>query len=155
MARDDAKKKIGVMNTVVGKGSVFEGTLQVESSIRVDGLVCGKLTASDTLVVGKEGEVKADVRIKNAIIGGKLIGTLEASNKVVLESRSLLIGDLKAKLLAVAEGAVFQGKCTSGDGDQMQVEERVGPVHKSGSGGKKAASEAMGVSQEIKGTGKA
>jgi cytoskeletal protein CcmA (bactofilin family) len=134
MTKDGAKSEIGAMNTVIGKGSAFEGTFQVESSIRVDGVVSGKLTASDTLVVGKEGEVNADVKVKNAIVGGKLIGTLEASNKVVLESRSLLLGDLKAKLLVVAEGAVFQGKCASGDGDAMPVEESVGPVHKVGSG---------------------
>ncbi|MCK5118911.1 MAG: polymer-forming cytoskeletal protein [Candidatus Latescibacteria bacterium] len=144
MAKDDAKREIGAMNTVIGKGSAFEGTLQVESSIRVDGVVRGKLTASDTLVVGKEGEVKADVKVKNAIVGGKLIGTLEASNKVVLESRSLLLGDLKAKVLVVAEGAVFRGKSESGDGDPMLVEESVGPVHKAGSGGEQAASGAAG-----------
>ena len=144
MARDGAKREIGAMNTVIGKGSAFEGTFQVESSIRVDGVVRGKLTASDTLVVGREGEVKADVKVKNAIVGGKLIGTLEASNKVVLESRSLLLGDLKAKVLVVAEGAVFRGKSESGDGDPMPVEESVGPVHKVGSGGDKAASGAVG-----------
>ena len=148
MARDGAKREIGAMNTVIGKGSAFEGTFQVESSIRVDGVVRGKLTASDTLVVGKEGEVKADVKVKNAIVGGKLIGTLEASNKVVLESRSLLLGDLKAKVLVVAEGAVFRGKSESGDGDSMPVEESVGPVHKAGSGGEKAASGAVGETKE-------
>jgi len=132
MARDDAKREMGTMNTIIGKGSVFEGTFRVESSVRVDGVLHGKLTASDTLVVGKEGEVEADVTAKNAIVGGKFVGTLEASNKVVLESSSSLFGDLKAKLLVVEEGAAFRGKCESGDSDQIPMEEVVGPAHKAG-----------------------
>jgi len=142
MARDDAKREMGAMSSIIGKGSVFEGTFQVESSIRVDGVLRGKLTASDTLVIGKEGEVEADVTAKNAIVGGKLIGTLEASDKVVLESSSSLFGDLKAKFLMVEEGAVFRGKCESGDSDHMPIEEVVGPAHKAGETPEKPAFEA-------------
>ncbi|MFH1007577.1 MAG: polymer-forming cytoskeletal protein [Candidatus Latescibacterota bacterium] len=143
MAREDTKREIGAMNTIVGKGSAFEGTLQVENSIRVDGVVSGSLTASDTLVVGKDGEVKADVTVKNAILGGKLIGSLEASNRVVLESNASLFGDLKAKLLVVAEGAVFRGKCESGAGDQKTV-----PAPKVVVGGERAASGAVGEARK-------
>ena len=144
MARNGAKREIGAMNTIVGKGSAFEGSFQVESSIRVDGVLRGKLTASDTLVVGKEGEVKADVTVKNAVVGGRFVGTLEASNKVVLESSSSLFGDLKAKLLVVEEGAVFRGKCESGDSDQISIEEVVGPIHRVDEEREKVLSEAAG-----------
>lgn len=129
MATNNAERETGAMNTLIGKGSAFEGSLQVESSIRVDGVLRGKLTTSDTFVVGNEGEVEAEVTAKNAIVSGRFVGTLEASNKVVLESSSSLFGELKAKLLVVEEGATLRGECEFGDSDQIPIQEVVESVH--------------------------
>jgi len=112
---DMAKEKIEGVNTIIGKGSVLEGSFNINSSIRVDGKIKGKLSVSNILTVGKEGVVEADVKAREAIVGGKIIGTLEASDRVVLESKSSLLGDLKTKLLVIEEGAIFKGNCDSGE----------------------------------------
>lgn len=105
----------GIMNTIIGKGSVFEGSLQVSHSIRVDGtLQGGELISPETLVVGQEGEIRADLKVKDAVINGKIIGNLEASDSVILESNAVMLGDLKTRILIIEEGAVFRGNCQSG-----------------------------------------
>lgn len=110
------QNSIGVVNTIIGKGTALTGMLKVDQSIRIDGQVKGEIRATDTLVVGKSGELMdAKVHVKNAVVGGKVYGTLEASNRVVLENQSILLGDLKTRLLVIEEGAVFTGNCTSGD----------------------------------------
>jgi len=111
MVNKEKRGRGGELNTIIGKGSVFQGTINVESSIRVDGVVRGKLTCTDTLVVGKSGVIEAEIKVKNATVGGRIIGNLTASERVELESNSVLIGDLRTKLLVIDEGAVFNGNC--------------------------------------------
>ena len=106
----------GVMNTIIGKGTKIEGNMEVSQSLRIDGTFKGSLSATDTLIVGTTGELsEVTVKVKNAIIGGKIKGNISASNKVTLESTSNLEGDLSAKLLVIEEGALFSGNCKSGD----------------------------------------
>ncbi|MFQ5863720.1 MAG: polymer-forming cytoskeletal protein [bacterium] len=106
----------GELNTIIGKGSTFEGTLKVQSTLRVDGKVKGKITTSDSLVVGKEGDINGEVAVKNAIVGGKLRGKLQASGKVVFEANSVFNGELKTSKLVIDEGAIFEGVCSMSDG---------------------------------------
>ena len=115
MARNNEPE--GAMNTIIGKGTKIEGTMDVAQSLRIDGSFKGSLNTSDTLIVGATGELlEVTLKVKNAIIGGVVKGTVVASNKVTLESTSRLDGDLTAKLLIIEEGALFSGNCRSGDG---------------------------------------
>jgi len=100
------------LNTIIGKGSSFEGILKVQSTLRVDGLLKGTVTTSESLVIGKEGAVNGDITVRNAIIGGKVKGKLVASGKVVLEANSEFSGELKTSKLVIDEGAIFDGNCT-------------------------------------------
>ncbi len=111
----------GAMNTIIGKGTKIEGSMDVEQSIRIDGKFKGSLNATDTLIVGATGELdEVSVKVKNAIIGGKIKGDVVASNKVTLESTSRLEGDLTAKLLVIEEGSLFTGNCKSGEAMSVQ-----------------------------------
>ncbi len=105
----------GNLNTIIGKGSSFEGTFTVNSTLRVDGKIKGNVTISDSLVIGKDGVIDGEVTVRNAIIGGKLSGKLTASGKVVLETNSVFNGELRTAKLAIDEGAIFEGNCAMGD----------------------------------------
>jgi len=114
MARNNEPE--GAMNTIIGKGTTIEGSMEVEQSIRIDGKFKGSLKATDTLIVGATGELEdVSVTVKNAIIGGRIKGNVIASSKVTLESTSRLEGDLTAKLLVIEEGSLFTGNCKSGE----------------------------------------
>ena len=92
-----------------GSGTRLEGTVHTESSVRVDGTIKGKLICKNTLTVGVNGEIDGEVEAKNAIIGGKIKGKIIVNEKLVLESKAVLIGDLKASKLIIDEGAIFDG----------------------------------------------
>jgi cytoskeletal protein CcmA (bactofilin family) len=109
--------------TIIGKGTQVNGDLTVESSIRVDGKVTGNITVSDTLVLGKEGEVTGQVHAKFAMLGGKVHGNVNVANKVLLESNASVIGDIKASILVVDEGAVFDGKCSMRENGKKDYKE--------------------------------
>ena len=107
--------KSGDLNTLIGKGSKLEGTLVVENSVRIDGIIKGNVSTSDSLVIGKQGEVEGELTAKNAVIGGKVIGKINATGKVILESRAIFHGEMKASRLVIDDGAIFDGQCTMKD----------------------------------------
>jgi len=101
--------------TMLGPESVFEGTIRVPHSIRIDGVFKGKIETTAMLTVGNKGTVDAEIVAKNAIIGGRVNGNISVEERVELESNSSLVGDLKTKDLVINEGAVFHGTCVMKD----------------------------------------
>ncbi|MBD3322299.1 MAG: hypothetical protein GF350_14460 [Chitinivibrionales bacterium] len=107
--------------TLIGEGSVIEGEITVPHPVRIDGTLKGKLETTEMLTLGSTGVIEADVIAKSAIVGGKIIGNLVAEDRVELESRASLIGDLKARDLVINEGAVFHGNCEMDNGKSEKV----------------------------------
>jgi len=103
----------GEATSVIGEGSVFEGAFKVTGNLRVDGQFSGKLDISETLVVGKTGQVDAEVRVRNAVIAGTIKGDLNASEKITLQSGSRLEGEMVTSKLVIEEGVSFQGSCNT------------------------------------------
>jgi cytoskeletal protein CcmA (bactofilin family) len=103
------------INTVVGKDATFDGTLEVQGSLRIDGKVKGAVKCSETVSIGPEGKVEADVHTKSAVITGRVDGNVHASERIELQAKSMVNGDIKTKSLVVEQGAVFHGACKMND----------------------------------------
>lgn len=123
---DDTMAKSGDLNTIVGKGSSLEGTLKVENSIRVDGRIKGHVTTTESLVIGKEGDIEGEIIAKNAIIGGRVRGKISATGKVVLEAKAMFQGEMKTARLVIDDGAVFDGRCSMQKDGKLPFEPKVG-----------------------------
>ncbi|MFC1477513.1 polymer-forming cytoskeletal protein [candidate division KSB1 bacterium] len=103
------------LNTIIGKGSVIEGKINIKSSIRIDGKIKGDISSTGTVTVGGEGEVEGTITASSAIVGGRVRGKMIVKHKIILEKNSVLIGDLKTQKLNINEGAVFDGNCIMDD----------------------------------------
>lgn len=109
------------INTVIGRGSVSEGRFRVETGVRVDGVLKGELISSGTLIVGESGVIEADVKVHDALVSGRIVGTLEATEKVHLQANSAFVGRIKTRTLIVEEGAIFKAECDAGG--EIQISE--------------------------------
>lgn len=96
--------------SILSHGLKFDGKLSSEGNVRIDGDFTGDIIINGNLTLGEKSIVKANIRATNITISGKIDGTVEASEKVILESTSRLVGDIKAKILVINEGSVFDGK---------------------------------------------
>ena len=103
------------MNTIIGKDSMIEGTIKVQGGVRIDGAVRGRISASESLAVGDSGMVEAELAVKSAVIGGKVFGNIFAQDKIELQAKAVVEGDVTTKNLVVEEGAVFHGRCNMKD----------------------------------------
>ncbi len=97
--------------SILAEGCSFNGTIDVKGSIRVDGAFEGKLLISDTLVIGRNGRVNADVETGRANIAGSLKGEINARDGVKLQAGSRFEGNIFTKNLIIEEGVYFDGGC--------------------------------------------
>ena len=100
--------------TIISSGVVIEGKVTSNSNVRVDGVVKGDITAQGNLTVGEHGSIQGQLSGETISIGGKVDGTVNAKEKLVLESKAVLKGDLITKILVVEAGAMFEGKSSMG-----------------------------------------
>ncbi len=95
----------------------IKGTIKFGQTMRIDGSFEGDLiTDNGDLVVGKTGTVKANVKVKSAVVEGQIDGNIKASDKVELKKSAHLIGDLQAKTLVMEEGVILVGTCNVNPG---------------------------------------
>jgi cytoskeletal protein CcmA (bactofilin family) len=110
-----SKTEGGIMNTIIGKDTVFTGTLSVKGAIRIDGAVKGKIVCNDIVTIGAGGEVEADIEAMAAVVAGKVIGNINTTDRIELQAKSDIEGDIRTKSLVVEQGAVFCGACRMKD----------------------------------------
>jgi cytoskeletal protein CcmA (bactofilin family) len=108
----------GSLNSILGQGCKFKGDIELKGTIRIDGDFDGHIKCPETLIVGKSGTVKADVTVKNAVIGGKIVGNIKATNKIELQTGSHVEGDIETTRLVIDEGVFFEGNCKMGSSGQ-------------------------------------
>jgi cytoskeletal protein CcmA (bactofilin family) len=121
------------LNTIIGRGSCFEGKLTVENSVRIDGVFKGELTCSGELTISQSGEADATLlQCKDAYIDGVVNGTVRA-DKVRLDTQSRFTGEVHTDSFTVAEGAIFHGSCS------MENHEKKGASPTAGAQGGDAA----------------
>jgi len=94
-----------------GKGVYLEGTLRVEGAIHFNGNIDGKLEVSNILIVGENGQIKAEVTARNLLNKGEIIGNINISHESNLQKNSIVKGDINTAHLIIDDGAHFDGNC--------------------------------------------
>jgi len=112
----------GSLNSILGQGCKVKGDIQLQGTLRIDGEFEGSVNCPETLIIGKSGVVKGDVKVKNAIIGGKMLGNITSTNKIELQTGSHVEGDIETARLVIDEGVFFEGNCKMGTGPSQRSE---------------------------------
>jgi cytoskeletal protein CcmA (bactofilin family) len=105
--------------TVISKGVKIEGKLSCSGNIRLDGEVQGDISSQGVVIIGENGKVNGQINADSITIGGKVAGTLKAKDKVVLEAKANLKGDIITKILMMEAGAIFNGNTKMGDSGNL------------------------------------
>ncbi len=101
----------GDLNGFIDAGSHIHGELQFEDTFRVDGKITGKVVSDGDLVVGKQGEVDAEIKVGRIFVSGVVKGSIEATGRAELTAGCQVYADVTAAVLVVEEGAHFEGHC--------------------------------------------
>jgi len=94
----------------LGPALVVDGEIQGEEDVVVEGRVRGKINLpSGDLLVSDSGLVEAEIRVRNILIKGHVIGNIEASGRVIIEKTGRMKGNITAQVISVEDGAQFKG----------------------------------------------
>lgn len=98
--------------SIIGPGMHIRGDLSTDGTVRVEGTVHGTIRAGKAVVLGKDGAIEGDVFTQDAVIGGRLIGSIVAESRLELQSTSVIEGEIRAcaEHLQLDEGARFNGQ---------------------------------------------
>ncbi|MCC6488581.1 MAG: polymer-forming cytoskeletal protein [Candidatus Hydrogenedentes bacterium] len=100
------------MVTIIGQGTTVIGELKSKGTIRIEGVVSGRIHSDDTIVVQDSGRVKADLYAGQITISGEVEGNVFAQDRLEITTNGKLVGDIVAPRVSIAEGVLFEGKCT-------------------------------------------
>ena len=105
--------------SIIGPGTRIEGNIQTDGTIRVEGTVEGTIRAAKAVVLGQGAEVVGDIITRDAVIGGRVQGSLIADSRLELQSSCVVEGEIRARSshLKLDEGANFNGRIQMIDGD--------------------------------------
>ena len=124
---EDKKREIDEtrMTGFFDKDTQIEGDLNFKGSFRIDGSFKGKINSESTLIIGENGKVEADIKIGYIVINGEIKGSIQATEKVEINSTGRVIGSVASPKLIVEEGAYLETSCqTSEDLPPSESEEK-------------------------------
>ena len=109
--------------SIIGAGMEIQGDIVTDGTVRVEGKIKGTIRAGKAVVLGKEAEVVGDIFTQDAVIGGRVTGTLVAESRLELQSTCVVDGSVRARSehLQLEEGARFNGQIEMIDGKDAKA----------------------------------
>lgn len=101
--------------SIIGPGMKVVGDCETDGTIRIEGSVHGSVRAGKAVVVGQNGCVEGDVVTQDAVISGRVTGTLVAESRLELQATCRVDGEVRARRMQLEEGAILNGTVAMGD----------------------------------------
>jgi|HigsolmetaAR203D_1030402.scaffolds.fasta_scaffold00393_5 cytoskeletal protein CcmA (bactofilin family) len=112
-------------DTLIGEGTVLEGNLKSEASIRIEGKIVGDIECKGDVTIGQKGVAHSNIQARSVIIAGSVRGNVTAQQSLSIHSTGKLQGNISTQKLVISEGGVFMGnsKMTSEAGKEKDKPE--------------------------------
>ena len=107
----------GTPACVIGRGVKVEGRLSCGGFLRIEG-ECSRgselglgacIQALGSVVVAEGAKVEADLKGKDIVVAGWVVGSIEAENRVHLASTARVMGEIRSRRFSMEVGAMFSG----------------------------------------------
>src|ERR1700752_249285 len=115
--------------SVISAELIVKGTLISAGDVQVEGKIDGDIRAAG-LVVGEKAIVVGDVYAEEAVVRGRVEGSIRA-RRVQLCATCHVEGNVLHEALSVESGAFFEGTCRHRDNPLAEAPEAQAPAPKS------------------------
>lgn len=118
MFKKDDSSEGGIQDTIIAQGVKVEGEFDSQGNVVVEGEVHGSLHTERELRVGEQARIIANVVAENAIVSGEVQGNIKVNDRLELTPTSRISGDIEAKTISIAPGAILNGRCSMPGGPE-------------------------------------
>jgi len=94
--------------SLITKGTSFEGTINTDSNIRIDGKFKGTINSTSTVVVGENGVLNGNISCNEISVYGTLKGSVKTS-LIKVNTGSFVDANISYENMSVAEGSEVKG----------------------------------------------
>ncbi len=101
------------LNTIIGKGTVVCGDVEAAGFSRIDGSIKGNLHVKGRVIIGESSRIEGNISGTIVTIGGVVKGDVLATERALVLSSAVVIGDIVTRWLQVEEGSFIQGRVIS------------------------------------------
>jgi cytoskeletal protein CcmA (bactofilin family) len=116
LARKPNEKPCNTIDTLIGVSTDLRGDITFSGGLRIDGKLKGNITArsddNSTLVLSENAVVTGNVTVPHMIVNGKIKGNVVSAERLELQSKADIHGDVTYKILEIASGAQVNGSMT-------------------------------------------
>jgi cytoskeletal protein CcmA (bactofilin family) len=113
--REDAPANQSRVDSVLGAGIVWKGTVSGSGGVRIEGAFDGEISLRGLVVVSPKGRVTCEeIRALTLVVAGSVKGNITA-RKVEITGSGRVWGDVTTTSFSTEEGAFLRGKITMED----------------------------------------
>lgn len=99
------------INSIIGEGTRFNGELDLNGLLRIDGDFSGTIRTKGKVLVGQNGRAECTLHAGTVVVGGVVRGEILSTEKVIILSTGLVLGNITTPRLIVEEGVILNGTC--------------------------------------------
>lgn len=106
------EKPCSTIDTLVGARTELKGDLVFSGGLRIDGRLKGNVTAKEgnsTLILSENASIVGNVTVPHIVVNGSIKGTVRSAERIELQPKAEVTGDVHYKVVEVALGAVING----------------------------------------------
>jgi cytoskeletal protein CcmA (bactofilin family) len=140
LGKNPNEKPCNTIDTLVGARTELKGDLIFSGGLRIDGKLKGNVIAkgegNSTLVLSENAVILGNVTVPHIISNGSIKGTVRAAERIELQPKAEIVGDVYYKTMEVAAGAIINGnlvrEITDAARDKTAPVTRLKPVGSTG-----------------------
>lgn len=135
------KSSVDSVDTLIGVNTVLQGDLEFSGGLRVDGQITGNIKSVDgnagTLVLSESAVIEGNIAVPHVVVNGHVNGNIIANERVELQTKAVIKGDVRYKAVEMALGASVNGSLVCDAGSPAMTGGKPSPSG-TGIGGKSA-----------------
>ncbi len=101
--------------SIIGPGMNVIGDCETDGTLRIEGRVEGTIRAGKAVVVGKDGEVSGKIFTQDAILAGRIQGSIHAASRLEVQATARIDAEIRALRMQLEEGAEVNGTLMMGE----------------------------------------
>jgi cytoskeletal protein CcmA (bactofilin family) len=97
------------------RGVRFEGSIEADGDLRIEGSVKGTLNVHGLVIIGSEADAEGLLRGQEVVIHGKAEGTILAEQQIHMARGARVTAHVFCQSLVIEEGVFFHGRSHMGE----------------------------------------
>ena len=107
--------------SLISAEMTIQGSIDTPGAVTIAGTVVGDVQSESQVTIAESGKVEGDVLAPEVVVGGRVNGSIIATQRTELQPMSQVDGDITTNQLLVHEGSQINGRLQTGSGATVSI----------------------------------